>query len=910
MALFGLVGQKQPDGKRRLSPQARSIIAYTHLPGILPRIRSLGDKFGHFAFLLALIYRSARLLPPGHPMVNPANIGRFGVRDVIATAANSLVIKRDNLDQIVIFGAVAVALIMIVIQAVLIALYAFMGSASAQDTNMFTTQNPDTDLAFKFLGQVFGVQNIFGSVTSQAGLHAILGFYSTAMMIIAVVIVVYYLITIVGESAQTGTPFGKRFNGLWAPIRLVLALGLLVPLGGGLNTAQYMTLYVAKFASSLATNAWIKYTTTFTSTSVTPTMLTPSVQGLGAAIFNAEACRALYNKRYPERPVRLLLEYSNDKSMPAQMAAGDLDSKVGSVRYVWTREPHGGKINEATCGSLTMQVFAPLNAGSDYERSVRNLEIEYQKKYVEVMGSMRNGFTGSSGTGEASESSPAGKFAKKYLVTNGASATERNNITLQSIASSVASIINSGQAQMNGAQNQGDSTIRTYSAAVIENMKKDAKERGWASAGSYYVEIARVNQGLSEAAQRSFPMPSEGVSAVVDNQGNSVSSWWTWFGRMFSSSGRTENAVESEVNAGMSNLPEIVRLASGSITPVPQAGQPNQPSFSAEFTWQRPLLALSRFLFGDALLKLMDEQTANVNPMERFIQAGSDILDRSEKMAYALVAGQAGSRVLNMPVTTSIGAGAFTWWMTGDFYSGVAWAGIVALAAYMPTLVVFFLLLGLVAGILLFYILPLMPFMMFFFSVVNWVIEVAEAFIAAPLFALSHLRIDGEGLPGQTAYAGWLTLFGILIRPILIILGLIIASLIFGAAAYFLTFIYKQAIFSYRNEGAGVIDLSTIGQVGILFYVLLFVYMLYILANSCFKLIDTIPDKAMRWIGGQQPFTGDRPIDIGNMQSMALAGYAGVTQGKDAIGGAMKDAGQQWDKYKGRDRGGSGGSAS
>lgn len=118
---------------------------------------------------------------------------------------------------------------------------------------MFTTPSPNQDIVFQFLRNVFGVNSMFGGSGSdtavQAGLHALLGFYSTAMMIIAVIIVVYYTITVVGESAQSGTPFGRRFNGLWAPIRLVMALGLLVPLGGGLNTAQYLVLNVAKLGS-------------------------------------------------------------------------------------------------------------------------------------------------------------------------------------------------------------------------------------------------------------------------------------------------------------------------------------------------------------------------------------------------------------------------------------------------------------------------------------------------------------------------------------------------------------------------------------------------------------------------------------------------------------------------------------
>jgi conjugal transfer/type IV secretion protein DotA/TraY len=67
----------------------------------------------------------------------------------------------------------------------------------------------------------------------------------------------YFAIVVVAETAQTGTPFGKRFNSLWAPLRLVMAFGLLIPISYGLNSGQYIVLYAAKYGANFATNGWI-----------------------------------------------------------------------------------------------------------------------------------------------------------------------------------------------------------------------------------------------------------------------------------------------------------------------------------------------------------------------------------------------------------------------------------------------------------------------------------------------------------------------------------------------------------------------------------------------------------------------------------------------------------------------------
>lgn len=240
----------------------RSIARYSMTPEIMPRIRGLSVHFGHFAYLIALVLNSARLIPNGHPMLNPSTIGQFAIRDVLAFAANRIQWSWKNTDQIAIFGSIIIGLILIVIQAVIIAFAAFSSTAFASSgaDSYFSTPaaNVPTDVVLIFLDQVFGANlDMFGSASEPAGtpvyfgLQAILGLYSMATMVIAVIIVLYYILTVIGEAAKTGTPFGQRFNSLWAPIRLVLALGLLVPLGSGLNSAQYITLWTAKWVRDL-----------------------------------------------------------------------------------------------------------------------------------------------------------------------------------------------------------------------------------------------------------------------------------------------------------------------------------------------------------------------------------------------------------------------------------------------------------------------------------------------------------------------------------------------------------------------------------------------------------------------------------------------------------------------------------
>lgn len=421
--------QPQPRGPAKGPGRLGEAIKYLHLPEFGEKFRRLGRKFGHFAFMLAMIFRSARLLPANHPMINPINIGRFGITDVIATAANRLVMKRQNMDQVLVFGAVMLAMIMVIVQAVLIGLYAFVDSAKAADAgSIFGTPNPDTDLAFQFLRHVFGVQGIFGSgtVVEQTGLHAILGFYSTAMMVVAVMIVVYYVAVVVGESAQSGTPFGRRFNGLWAPIRLVLALGLLVPLGGGLNAAQYLTLYMAKFGSGLATQGWILYTEKFIPESVSLGVGAPPIGDIGISIFQSEACRAIYNtvnaNISDNQKVKVLVvpsgassgRNSGARSWPATFTGSDITRVrpgTTSITYNWTVDSPGVPVGNTTCGSITMSIVSKTPPNGDPVTEMANqMLLNMQTAYIEAMGTMVRGFSGSTTT--QNPDSPAMKIAR------------------------------------------------------------------------------------------------------------------------------------------------------------------------------------------------------------------------------------------------------------------------------------------------------------------------------------------------------------------------------------------------------------------------------------------------------------------------------------------------------------------
>ena len=335
------------------------ILRYTLLPGILPRIVALfRNTFAHTAYIIAVIFNNVRLIEDGHPYLQPENFARFGIRHVIAQAAANLVYSKKNIDQIVIFYTILAGMVLLVLQFVLLisALFAtqpaFAIGVFTHFTQLFENPSaisgslgPDQDVAFIVLDHVFGLgdgtaaNNMYNSCVSNLGvdcldmngdpsaspnaypypfhdaLHQLLRFYSLGLLYVGTMVIIYLVTAVVAETAQTGVPFGQRFNKAWAPVRLIIFFAFLIPInnGGvneGLNGAQMITFKVVQWGSNLATNAWA-YFNTGGGAGGNPyvAMLDDQYEVIGAPqipevtdliknIFLARACQASYHRKF------------------------------------------------------------------------------------------------------------------------------------------------------------------------------------------------------------------------------------------------------------------------------------------------------------------------------------------------------------------------------------------------------------------------------------------------------------------------------------------------------------------------------------------------------------------------------------------------------------------------------------
>ena len=163
----------------------------------------------------------------------------------------------------------------------------------------------------------------------------------------------------------------------------------------------------------------------------------------------------------------------------------------------------------------------------------------------------------------------------------------------------------------------------------------------------------------------------------------------------------------------------------------------------------------------------------------------------------------------------------------------------------------------LIAGVVLAYVLPAIPFIRFLFGIVSWIISVVVAVLSVTVFAAAHvMRGEGQGLTTSATRQGWLFLPGLILRPPLMLFGLILGYFVFLAG-----FGLFNDIWLVQMRDANAVD--RLGPVGYLAMLTIYVMVAYGLMNVSFKLIDVLPNAALDWIGGRAGVDGEGADRLG-----------------------------------------------
>lgn len=211
-------------------------------------------------------------------------------------------------------------------------------------------------------------------------------------------------------------------------------------------------------------------------------------------------------------------------------------------------------------------------------------------------------------------------------------------------------------------------------------------------------------------------------------------------------------------------------------------------------------------------------------------------------------------------------------------------AGILILAGTVGGISTFALMLPLLfpfaaGGILLAYVLPALPLIIWIAGVAGWLLMLVQALFGAPLWAATHADPSGEALTHARSTHGYMLVISLLARPLLLLAGLIGSMLLLEFVGHY---IFKAfAVFYNAHDGSGVgADIA-----GALVAITLICTVTVVIARWSFSLILTVPDSVLRWIGGATEALGESEI-AEQARSMAISALAKVSTG-GTVGGTI-----------------------
>lgn len=190
-------------------------------------------------------------------------------------------------------------------------------------------------------------------------------------------------------------------------------------------------------------------------------------------------------------------------------------------------------------------------------------------------------------------------------------------------------------------------------------------------------------------------------------------------------------------------------------------------------------------------------------------------------------------------------------------YIGTALYGLLML--FMPLFIAW---LGVMLGIAFFtaYYIPFLPYMLFTMGAIAWLMTVIEAMVAAPVVALGVAHPEGHDALGKSEQ-GLMILMNVFLRPVMMIIGYIAAISLSYVGIWVMNAGFQHVLdYMQGTEGWGSSDIPWAKVFGYFFASLLYTTMYLTIVQKAFSLIALLPDKVLRWIGGQAEQTGQETM--------------------------------------------------
>ncbi len=723
--------------------------------------------------------------------------------------------------------------------------------ALAQAGNGLFEKPPETDVARAWLDLLFrGIKLPEGIAYDAQGftviaeaLNRALALYSTSILVIGGLLLFYNIALLVVETAHYGVPLGRRSAQLWAPIRLVIAIGFLVPVGGSLNSGQYLVVWMAQQGSALASNVWrIASESMKGGFSGIAAPQSPSVANFVAGGLEMELCRGLYRKTFTD------FEHSATVSLAGNITAIEKvpRSRFAEESWQYTNRLHN---NVPLCGAYR---FASAHSPG-----------ETPTHAVSAEGAI----------GRVTDSIADFSRAQADRLIAEVQSLAENNVPIflgEAPGPGIHDIVMNIVASHKREVDDRIYALMKNDPGLIEETLGESSKAGWILAGGFLMQLSRLQEIYGTLAAHTLPAIQPPVLDEISYMRKPI-----------------EDTIASD--------PLLWNYSDEELRPL--RGFYNQMERNAHrahvWLYDRqlndvPMLLTSSFDLRDQLNIASDPSSIS----SLFSRVVNDTAVNYGVWNSPVASPLAGDQpLLAIPAAAQNAITALAEFgrrqvALGNHLFGIASPDIAPAGTLTYTLLLATTgLLFLGSGFALVFLIPLLPFFRFFVGILSWLLSLFEAVLAVPLVALAHLNFSGEGLSGGAAKQAYLMWLNIIIRPVLTLFGLIIGLLLFTLAIVFLGMIfYPLARLAPANSGGMFVTINVV-------LTLLYTVLACAAANVAFRGITLLPEMAFTWLSNLSLPSAPEAIPVStatgsagsyllSSSSIAIGGSANVTAPK------------------------------
>jgi len=701
--------------------------------------------------------------------------------------------------------------------------------AAGSGLNQFTP--PPGDTSVDFLHEIFGkIVNMVSSgadvrdVDADDVLGKMMAVFNTAVLFLGMIFVAYTTIKGTVDSAHDGEILGRKMSEIWVPIRTVGGTALVLPLASGYSTLQIGVLWLALQGVGIADAIWAEAITQISKGNMVANPLIPDARPLAANILRYHVCAAAMNKQYADsnRSTRIVEKpFPRTISMPMD--------------------------NRASVGELATPPGAAYALVRNYANSYY-VAIDY--RWIES-----DNVTGQVGIGrpvcggvtwkeswESSEGNANTRAIKLPLMVAHAKAVYAMIEELRPVAQQIVFGHGLAPGAIDIATERYVTALKTAAKQAVQNTSdkaradflKTAETSGWIFAGTWYNHIVKMNDVMQSTLNS---LPSSEPISITD--------------------GRETREALQNYDDFMGVADEYVKNRVAGVKDVYYQETDMRAPQNGESAGEYIRKLISAPFMG--AINQMTEQIAgsNLNHMSQMKSFGDTIVAAGWALVGTMVsvAGVSGSWIAQGTAKFAFDPGAAVQMVGGimTFFAIMVWGFGITLSIYAP----------------------LIPFLTWIASVVNWFVLLIEAVLAAPIWAVAHIHPDGHDAVGRGG-EGYMMILSLIMRPALMLFGLVTAMLLTQPVTGLVNASFMSAV-------SGVQADSTTGLISFFGFVGVYVILMTTVLHTVFSLIHWIPDNVPRWIGAHVSGGPASPDQKEKEAGHVFA--AGVSNAKSGVGG-------------------------